>query len=284
MRRVGAGVFCSALIAVALMMLVVRVLAGPGHPEEGDLGRPVTLTGQLVDVCFIVSDGQAGGADHAQCASECLAAGLPSAILPDGASDPDELLYLLTNPTALASCAGKTIKVEGIQIDHKHAIDVSRVWVKDGQQWTEVQLKDDPHRLRAAGTGVTAGGGGELDQAEQWYVPARAARMSNPVPRDDLSLGFGKAVYVGQCLACHGSTGRGDGPATISLEKRPPDFANPRFWEQSDGALFWKISEGHRPMPAWRPIVSESDRWNVVNYLRTFAPRPSEAPAPTTRP
>ena len=216
--------------------------------------------------------------------SECLAAGLPSAILPDGASDPDELLYLLTNPTALASCAGKTIKVEGIQIDHKHAIDVSRVWVKDGQQWTEVQLKDDPHRLRAAGTGVTAGGGGELDQAEQWYVPARAARMSNPVPRDDLSLGFGKAVYVGQCLACHGSyrTRRRSGDHQSGEEAA--GFRQPQILGTERWRLFWKISEGHRPMPAWRPIVSESDRWNVVNYLRTFAPRPSEAPAPTTRP
>jgi len=282
-RRMGAGAFCSLLVAVVLM-LTVRVLAGPGHPEEGDLGRPVTLTGQLVDVCFIVTDGQASGPDHAQCASECLAAGLPAAILPDGASDPDELLYLLTNPTALASCAGKTIKVEGIQLDHKHAIDVSRVFFKDGQQWTEVQLKDNPHRLRAPGAGAATGGGGELDQAEQWHVPARAARTPNPVPRDAQSLVFGKTVYVRQCLACHGPAGRGDGPAAISLEKRPPDFANPRFWEQSDGSLFWKISEGHRPMPAWRPIVSESDRWNVVNYLRTFAPRPSEASAPTTRP
>ena len=245
----------------------------------------MTLTGQLVDVCFIVTDGRAGGANHAQSTSECLAAGLPAAILPDGATDPDQLLYLLTNPAALASCAGKTIKVEGIKIDHKHAIDVTQVWVKDGQQWSQVPLKDDPHRVRAiAGAETVTAGGGELDQSEQWHVPARAARSPNPVPRDDLSLAFGKAVYVGQCLGCHGSSGRGDGPATISLEKRPPDFSNPRFWEQSDGSLFWKISEGHRPMPAWRPIVSESDRWNVVNYLRTFAPRPSEAPAPTTRP
>lgn len=282
MKRFGAGVICIVMIAIALT-LAVRASAGPGHPEKGDLGRPVTLTGQLVDVCFIVSDGQEGGPDHAQCASECLAAGLPAAILPDGASDPDGLLYLLTNPTALALCAGRTIKVEGIQIDHKHAIDVSRVWVKDGQEWTAVHLKDGPQRLRAAGAGA-AMGGGVLDQGDEWRVPARAARAPNPVPRDELSLGFGKAVYMAECLTCHGPAGRGDGPAAFSLEKRPPDLANPRIWEQSDGSLFWKISEGHRPMPTWRPIVSESDRWNVVNYLRTFAPRTGEPPVPTTRP
>ena len=38
MKRVGAGVFFSVLIAVALMILVVRVLASPGHPEEGTWG------------------------------------------------------------------------------------------------------------------------------------------------------------------------------------------------------------------------------------------------------
>jgi mono/diheme cytochrome c family protein len=283
MRWLNTNGFCSVLVAIVLM-LAVRMFAAAGHVEEGDLGRPVTVTGQLVDVSFIVTDGQAGGADHTERAAACLAAGLPAAILPDGASDPDELLYLLTNPTALVSCAGKTIKVEGMQIDHKHAIDVNRVWVKDGPQWSEVQLKDDPNRLRAAGAVAATAGGAETDQTDQWQVPARAARTSNPVARDTQSLAFGKAVYTGQCLACHGVAGRGDGPTALTLMKRPPDFTNPRLWEQSDGSLFWKISEGHRPMPTWRPLVSESDRWNVVNYLRTFAPRPGETPAPTTQP
>jgi len=281
MRRIGTGAFCGLLVA-AVLMLAVRVLAGAGHPEEGDLGRPVTLTGQLVDVCFIVTDGQAGGPDHAQCASDCLAAGLPAAILPDGASGPDELLYLLTNPTALASCAGKTIKVEGMQLDHKHAIDVSRLWVKDGQQWTEVQLKDAPHRLHAPGP--SAGGVGAEAPQTDWRVPARAAHMPNPMPSDAQSLAVGRALYVAQCQACHGAAGHGDGPVAASLDKKPPDFSDRRTWQQSDGSLFWKISEGHRPMPSWRPIVSETDRWNVVNYLRTLAPRAGEAAAPTTRP
>ena len=46
------------------------------------------------------------------------------------------------------------------------------------------------------------------------------------------------------------------------------------FWrsvkKQSDGALFWKLTEGKAPMPAYDKTLSETDRWQVINYLRTL--------------
>jgi mono/diheme cytochrome c family protein len=110
------------------------------------------------------------------------------------------------------------------------------------------------------------------DAGTPWVAPARAARKKNPIASDDKSIAAGKAVYVAQCLKCHGDSGRGDGPSAKDLKPRPKDLADPAVSSQSDGALFWKITTGRAPMPTFETLVSEEDRWNTVNYLRALAP------------
>jgi len=112
--------------------------------------------------------------------------------------------------------------------------------------------------------------------AEEWIVPARAAKKKNPVTMDDASFAKGKALYVKECLSCHGQTGKGDGPAAKQLEKSPGDLSNAKLWEQTDGALFWKITEGRKPMPSMEKAFTEEERWQVINYTRTLAPKPSK--------
>jgi mono/diheme cytochrome c family protein len=38
----------------------------------------------------------------------------------------------------------------------------------------------------------------------------------------------------------------------------------------TDGEIFWKISNGRGPMPAWAQIP-EKDRWGLVDYIRTLS-------------
>ena len=111
-------------------------------------------------------------------------------------------------------------------------------------------------------------------KAEEWEAPARATRIGNPVAADQKSIAAGKATFQGQCVACHGSKGKGNGPAAIALERRPSDLSMPMMWEHSDGALFWKITEGRRPMPSFEKLLTDDERWQIVNYVRTLAPRP----------
>ena len=111
-------------------------------------------------------------------------------------------------------------------------------------------------------------------KAEEWEAPARATRIGNPVAADQKSIAAGKATFQGQCVACHGSKGKGNGPAAIALERRPSDLSMPMMWEHSDGALFWKITEGRRPMPSFEKLLTEHERWQIVNYIRTLAPQP----------
>jgi len=112
-------------------------------------------------------------------------------------------------------------------------------------------------------------------ETKEWKVPARAARRENPVASDEKSIAAGKKLYAQECADCHGGSGRGDGAGArdLELDAPMPDLSDPRMWKQSDGSLFFKITKGREPMPGAEEL-SEEQRWHVVNYVRTLAPKP----------
>jgi len=120
--------------------------------------------------------------------------------------------------------------------------------------------------------------------APVWRYPRRAARKKNPVPADAKSIALGKKLFEKQCLSCHGATGRGDGPAAKDLEVHPGNLSDPKMWEQKDGALFWKIKTGRTPMPSFLTLLTATQRWNIINYVRTLAPRPGASKASGPKP
>src|SRR5437763_6774198 len=82
-----------------------------------------------------------------------------------------------------------------------------------------------------------------LAQSSDWKAPPSVANRPNPVPVNANTLTAGQKLYTNNCLTCHGPSGRGDGPGGAALEKKPADLSS-LVKGQSDGALFWKISEG----------------------------------------
>ena len=98
----------------------------------------------------------------------------------------------------------------------------------------------------------------------------------NPVPPSPQSLEAGERIYRGQCQICHGVDGHGNGPASATQFPRPTDFVA-HFASghvHPDGRLFFWISEGMggTAMPAFKDRLSETERWDVVNFLKTFTP------------
>ena len=97
----------------------------------------------------------------------------------------------------------------------------------------------------------------------------------------------GKTVYEQKCLLCHGEKGDGKGPGAEQLLPRPRDFTKGLYKIRStsnktpeDRDIFRMITEGMpgTSMPGWA-VLPERDRWNLVAYLKTFAPEPfKEAP------
>ena len=137
--------------------------------------------------------------------------------------------------------------------------------------------------------GVVVGGllalvGAPAAAPVQWVAPERAAARKNPVAVNDTSIALGKKVYDRQCASCHGTKGKGDGTAARKLSMRPGDLSSPKLWEQSDGALFWKIAEGHKPMPTFKDLMSDEERWPVIIYVRTLAPKPATPDKPKEAP
>lgn len=142
---VGTGLLSAASLA--------RLAHGDdGHKHEQTPATTTTIVGELIDTgCFVSSDGDAKGKEHAECATKCLATGVPAGILPEGKTKTQDALFLLTNPAPLAPYAAQTIKVEGVVHAGNHAFDVKKAWVKDGTAWKEIELKDAHHGSDAHG-------------------------------------------------------------------------------------------------------------------------------------
>lgn len=104
-----------------------------------------------------------------------------------------------------------------------------------------------------------------------WPVPDAAKNKANPVKSDATSIASGKALYNTHCKSCHGTKGKGDGPKAEQLDTESGDFSKATFQAQTDGALFYKTSEGRKDMPSFKKKIPEAnDIWAVVNFLRTL--------------
>jgi mono/diheme cytochrome c family protein len=108
----------------------------------------------------------------------------------------------------------------------------------------------------------------ESTTGQKWRVPSRKAKKVNPITMAEESLAIGSKLYHQECLECHGKTGNGDGPEAANLEEGVTDFADSAVWQQSDGALYFKISVGRRPMPGFKKLLSGDERWHLINYVR----------------
>ena len=108
-------------------------------------------------------------------------------------------------------------------------------------------------------------------QNDPWPVPDKYKNMPNPVKSDATSLATGKALYNQHCKSCHGTKGKGDGPKAAQLNTECGDFTKPATQSETDGALFYKTSEGRKDMPSFKKkIADQNDVWAVVNYIRTL--------------
>jgi len=106
---------------------------------------------------------------------------------------------------------------------------------------------------------------------DPWPVPDKYKNMPNPVKSDATSIATGKELYTQHCKSCHGTKGKGDGPKAAQLDTESGDFTKPDFQKQTDGALFYKSSEGRKDMPSFKKkIADQNDVWSVINYVRTL--------------
>jgi mono/diheme cytochrome c family protein len=100
-----------------------------------------------------------------------------------------------------------------------------------------------------------------------WRAPADASSRPNPLSARPEAAAGGRKLFTRNCVECHGKTGTG------METKHSADLQLAVVQQQSDGVLFWKITNGNasRGMPAFSKLP-ELQRWQLVLYIRTLKP------------
>jgi mono/diheme cytochrome c family protein len=105
-----------------------------------------------------------------------------------------------------------------------------------------------------------------------WPVPEEAKQLKNPLQPTAAALKSAREVYLDKCAHCHGDTGKGDGRDASRYDPQPTDFTDAKLMNgATDGELFYKISEGKKPMPVFKNKLTEDQRWELVLFIRSFA-------------
>lgn len=121
---------------------------------------------------------------------------------------------------------------------------------------------------------IALAAGAALGQATVVGGTPEGARMKNPVAVTEQSVAAGRTVFLEKCAACHGERGDGHGKGVGEYGTPPADLTRPSYtYGTADGDVFDVIKYGVQPrlaMPGWDGLMSETDMWNVINYLRTL--------------
>jgi mono/diheme cytochrome c family protein len=115
---------------------------------------------------------------------------------------------------------------------------------------------------------------GASSQSRKFPSPPFADTIANPLKGNVTATLEGKKIYTQYCVTCHGAKGKGDGIAAPGLPKPPADHTSAFVQSQKDGAIFWIITMGNNPMPTYSKTLTVTQRWQVVNYIRTLAKQP----------
>lgn len=105
--------------------------------------------------------------------------------------------------------------------------------------------------------------------ADCWVAPKSADNLVNPISGLQPTAAA-KELFISNCVPCHGDKGKGDGPVGASLNPSPCNLTISRVDNETDGALFWRITNGHLSMPTFKTALNEMERWQIVLYIRSL--------------
>ncbi len=107
-------------------------------------------------------------------------------------------------------------------------------------------------------------------QTSNWVAPESSKNLTNPFKGNASATADGKKIFNQMCVLCHGLQGKGNGEAGLSLERKPANFLALKVVNETDGNIFWKITHGKAPMATYEELLTDDQRWKLVNYIRNL--------------
>jgi putative copper export protein/mono/diheme cytochrome c family protein len=99
--------------------------------------------------------------------------------------------------------------------------------------------------------------------------------LTTEIPYAVTSVAAGLNHYEQNCTSCHGVSGHGNGPLAPSMPatQKPADLSAPHTALHTPGDLYWWITHGMAgtPMPGFADVLTNDDRWDIINFLGAFA-------------
>lgn len=106
-----------------------------------------------------------------------------------------------------------------------------------------------------------------MGQNQGWNIPEGGKEKKSPFPFTEETKEAGEKLYNTNCKSCHGDPGKDN---YMNLQPPPGDPAEESFQANTDGEMFYKITNGKTPMPSFKNALTTQERWQVVGYMRSF--------------
>ena len=109
---------------------------------------------------------------------------------------------------------------------------------------------------------------------------------ANPTTASAQSLQQGRQSYTGSCSQCHGTAGHTQGAFGQTSFPPASDLAAQNAQNLTDSQVFYIIKNGlgFTPMPAFKDQYSDTQIWNMVNFIRSLQTQSApqiDVPTPT---
>ena len=116
-------------------------------------------------------------------------------------------------------------------------------------------------------------GQAQAEPAKPLEIPEEEKARKNPIAASEESVEAGRRLFASQCAMCHGKSGDGKGDLAVDMKLVVPDFTSAAEQKKrTDGELFYIMTAGHERMPGQGTRLRETQKWHLVNFIRTLAP------------
>jgi len=98
-------------------------------------------------------------------------------------------------------------------------------------------------------------------------LPAEAKNRAAPFLFTRETVKSGEQIYNTNCKSCHGDPEKENYAKLVPIPKDP---ASAEYQKNTDGEMFFILSNGRGLMPNFVNTLNEEQRWQIISFIRSF--------------